>query len=146
MTNDIDFSCPCCSGKPYHACCGPLHEGKMAPASALDLMRSRYSAYATNNVAYIIRTTHHRHPAILQNLNVWKEEILKFCMSTEFERLEVLESKESSDRATVIFIAHLKQGNEDATFTERSFFAKVSGEWFYVNGDIFAGENRSIEL
>jgi SEC-C motif-containing protein len=109
-------------------------------------MRSRYSAYALNHVDYIIRTTHPRHPAVSQNLQVWKEEILKFCMNTDFEKLEIVDSKELPDRATVVFIAHLKQGDEDATFTERSFFAKVDGAWFYVNGDVFPGADHSVKL
>jgi SEC-C motif domain protein len=144
MTHDSDFACPCCSGKPYRDCCRTYHQGKEAE-SALSLMRSRYSAYALNNVDYIVRTTHPRHPAVSQNLQQWKEEILKFAMNTDFERLEVLDFKEQLDQATVIFIAHLKHDNEDSTFTERSFFSKAGGHWLYVNGDVFAGENRELE-
>jgi SEC-C motif domain protein len=145
MTTDRDIECPCCSGKPYRECCGIYHQGKEAE-SALTLMRSRYSAYALNNVEYIVRTTHPRHPAVSQNLQSWKEEILKFAMNTDFEKLEVLDCKEQPDRAVVIFIAHLKQDDEDATFTERSFFAKTEGKWLYVNGDVFVGENRELKL
>ncbi len=144
MTKDPNFQCPCSSGKPYIHCCGIYHQGK-APETAQELMRSRYSAYALNNVDYIVRTTHPRHPAVSQNLNVWKEAILKFSMTTDFERLEVLDVKEEHDRATITFIAHLKHGDEDATFTERSYFAKVDGVWFYVNGDVYAGENRTLK-
>jgi SEC-C motif-containing protein len=109
-------------------------------------MRSRYSAYALNNVDYIVRTTHPRHPAVSQNLNEWKEAILKFSLNTDFEKLEVVAANEQPDKATVIFIAHLKQDEEDATFTERSFFAKVDGVWYYVNGDVVMGEDRSLKL
>jgi SEC-C motif-containing protein len=140
---DPEFSCPCCSGKPYKDCCSPYHQGKEAE-DALVLMRSRYSAYALNNVDYIIRTTHPRHPSVSQNLNRWKEEILAFAMNTDFERLEILNFKEQGSQANVVFIAHLKVNDEDATFTERSFFAKEGGRWFYVNGDVFSGENRSL--
>ncbi len=144
MTKDESFLCPCCSGKTYLECCAPYHQGKISK-TAQELMRSRYSAYALNHVDYIIATTHPRHPSVSRNLNVWKEEILKFSMYTEFEKLEILDVKELEDRATVIFIAHLKQGEEDLTFTERSFFAKVEGKWFYVNGDVFKGEHRNLE-
>jgi SEC-C motif domain protein len=144
MTADPDFKCPCCSGKSYRNCCSVYHQGKEAE-TALALMCSRYSAYALNNVDYIVRTTHPRHPAIVQNLQKWKEEILKFCMNTDFEKLEVLDSKEMPDRATVVFIAHLRQNDVDTSFTERSFFSKVGGRWVYVNGDVFAGKNRKIK-
>ncbi len=37
--------CPCNRGRPYAACCGPLHAG--APAAGADpLMRSRYAAFS----------------------------------------------------------------------------------------------------
>ena len=105
-------------------------------------MRSRYSAYALNNVDYIIRTTY---PTGYRNIDAWKEEILNFSFNTDFEKLEIIDAKEQSDRATVVFIAHLKQKGEDITFTERSFFAKVKGCWLYVNGDLFQGENRDLK-
>lgn len=109
-------------------------------------MCSRYSAYALNNVDYIVRTTHPRHPSVSQNLQRWKEEILQFAMNTDFERLEVLDFKEQGDHAAVIFVAHLKQSDEDMTFTERSYFTKDHGKWLYVNGDVFPGENREIKI
>jgi SEC-C motif domain protein len=145
MTMNQDFKCPCCSDMPYRDCCAVYHQGKEAE-NALVLMRSRYSAYALNNVEYIMRTTHPRHPAVSQNLQHWKEEILKFAMKTDFERLEVLDFKEQPDRAIVVFIAHLTQDDEDMSFTERSFFSKVDGRWLYVNGDVFAGENRELKI
>lgn len=145
MTTDKEFKCPCCSGQSYDDCCSPYHQGKQ-PENALLLMRSRYSAYALNNADYIVRTTHPRNPAVLQNLQRWKEEILHFAMNTDFERLEVLDFKEQGDHATVIFIAHLKQNGVDASFTERSYFSKAEGKWLYVNGDVFAGEARGLKI
>lgn len=142
---DKEFACPCCSGKTYQECCSLYHQGK-EPETALDLMRSRYSAYALNNVDYIIRTTHPRHPSVSQNLDTWKQAILEFALNTDFERLEIVDCKELPDKATVIFIAHLKLNGEDVTFTERSFFAKNKGQWSYVNGDVFPGENRELSL
>ncbi len=38
-------SCPCGSAS-YDACCGRLHRGEEQAATAEELMRSRYSAYA----------------------------------------------------------------------------------------------------
>ena len=38
-------TCPCGSGKPYAACCGPLHAGEKPAPTAEALMRSRYAAY-----------------------------------------------------------------------------------------------------
>lgn len=51
-------TCPCGSRKVFSQCCQPFHEGKALPPTAEALMRSRYSAYATKNVDYIVDTTH----------------------------------------------------------------------------------------
>ncbi len=137
---DLELICPCGSGKLYLECCGLYHQGK-EPETALTLMRSRYSAYALSNVDYIVRTTH---SSLSKNLETWKKEILNFALSTDFEGLEILDAKEEGNKAIVVFIANLKQEDEDRTFTERSFFAKVNGRWLYVNGDLFPGVNRDL--
>jgi hypothetical protein len=43
---DRPAACPCGSGGLYKACCGRFHEGSAVPATAEELMRSRYSACA----------------------------------------------------------------------------------------------------
>lgn len=107
-------------------------------------MRSRYSAYALNHIDYIIRTTHPRNPSFSQNIELYKQEIMHFALNTDFEGLEIVDFKESKGRAIVIFIAHLKSNDQDISFTERSFFAKVDGRWLYVNGDLYSGANREV--
>ena len=48
-------ACPCGTGQPEDACCGPILAG--APAStALALMRSRYTAYVRGAVPYLLAT------------------------------------------------------------------------------------------
>ena len=47
------LACPCGLGDDYDACCGRLHAG--APAlTAEALMRSRYSAFAVGDAAYLL--------------------------------------------------------------------------------------------
>ena len=48
------MTCPCGKGESLETCCGPLISGKALPETAEDLMRSRYAAYATGNVDYIL--------------------------------------------------------------------------------------------
>ena len=50
--------CPCDTGRPYETCCGPLHEGRRPAATAVALMRSRYSAYALGLRDYLLETWH----------------------------------------------------------------------------------------
>ena len=48
--------CPCLSGMSYESCCEPLHREKQRAATAEQLMRSRYSAFALAEVDYLIAT------------------------------------------------------------------------------------------
>ena len=48
--------CYCCSSKPFKECCEPFITGVKHPNSAEQLMRSRFSAYATANYRYILET------------------------------------------------------------------------------------------
>lgn len=53
--------CPCGSGERYAACCRPYHQGA-EPPDAVMLMRSRFTAFALGEVAYLWRTLHAAHP------------------------------------------------------------------------------------
>lgn len=48
--------CYCCSSKPFKECCEPFITGVKYPNSAEQLMRSRFSAYATAHYHYILET------------------------------------------------------------------------------------------
>lgn len=125
--------CPCCSGKEYAQCCERFHRGEL-PQNALELMRSRYSAYALNKPEYIIATTHPANPHYVQDQVAWKKGIEEFIRHTVFHKLEILELQEEKEWATVTFTAYLSQGGEDTTFTERSEFERVKGQWLYREG------------
>src|SRR5689334_22123159 len=49
--------CPCRTGLPYAECCAPAHRGT-PPATAEQLMRSRYSAFVLADEAYLLRSWH----------------------------------------------------------------------------------------
>jgi SEC-C motif domain protein len=91
-------------------------------------MRSRYSAYAMGNAAYIIATTHPDHPDSQISLPQRRKEIKKFCRQTQFQNLEILDEAETS----VTFKATLLLDNQDVSFTEKSAFAKLNDQWFYL--------------
>jgi SEC-C motif-containing protein len=131
----LKSSCPCGSGNAYAECCQPYHLGK-APENALALMKSRYSAYTHSIPEYIIYTTHPANPSFMKDTIAWTNQIMKFCKNTTFERLEILDFKDGAVNAFVIFKAHLKQKNQDATFTEKSRFEKVADRWLYLDGQI----------
>jgi SEC-C motif-containing protein len=47
-------TCPCGKGDSLEACCGPYLSHAARPDTAEALMRSRYTAYATGDVDYVI--------------------------------------------------------------------------------------------
>lgn len=122
-------NCPCGSQKAYAQCCGRFHSGEL-PKTALELMRSRYSAYALELIDYIIKTTHPKNTP--QDRVRWKKELLHFAQNTSFEELTILEFTEEGDRAYVTFFAKLSQNGRDASFMERSQFEKLAGRWLYL--------------
>ena len=125
-----DGLCRCGSGRPYPACCQPWHNGRPAPTPEA-LLRSRYAAYALGKAAYIMRTTHPDSPHWQRETAVWQRDILAFCRQTDFIGLQILVVGED----WVTFRAILRQGEQDASFTERSRFARHQGMWKYVAGD-----------
>jgi peptide deformylase len=102
-------------------------------------MRSRYSAYVLNLPDYIIQTTHPASPDYTENKFAWKKEISNFSKHSQFQRLQVLDFKESHTMATVTFTAYLMQDDQEATFTERSYFEKWKGRWLYRGGQLAQG-------
>jgi SEC-C motif domain protein len=50
--------CPCLSGSPYGECCGPFLAGAADAPTAVQLMRSRYTAYVVGDRSYLLTTWH----------------------------------------------------------------------------------------
>lgn len=136
--------CPCSRRMLYAECCQPFHEGRPIP-HALDLMRSRYSAYALGFADYIIKTTHPGSPLYQFDRDLWKQEILKFSTETTFQKLEIREFTEYTPFSSVTFAAHLTKKKRPASFTEKSYFEFVKGRWLYRNGLVENGIQESIE-
>lgn len=131
--------CPCSSGKSYKACCQSLHEGKKAE-TALELMRSRYSAYVLNLTNYIIETTHPANSQYMKNRALWQKEITEFSKATIFQGLEIHDFEENGKEATVTFTAYLSQNGKDASFTEKSLFEKTERGWLYKGAEFIQKE------
>ena len=123
--------CPCGSQTKYKKCCQIYHKGAK-PKTALLLMKSRYSAYAVGDSAYIVNTTHEENAQYMSDKKEWKKQIDLFVAKTAFEGLEILEFIEGEEEAFVTFRASLSSGD----MTEKSRFLKVEGMWFYENGKI----------
>ena len=134
MKFSVNDSCPCGSTKKYKKCCKTFHDKIIFPKTALELMKSRYSAYATSNAKYIIETTHKDNPDFTDNIKEWENDILIFCNNTKFIGLEILEFIDDENESFVKFKANMIQQGNDVSFVEKSRFLRVDEKWFYVDG------------
>jgi SEC-C motif-containing protein len=99
-------------------------------------MKSRYSAYATGAIDYIIATTHPDNPDYTNDSKHWRTSIDQFCKGTEFKGLKILDWVDGEEEAFVTFRALLSSG----TMIEKSRFLKVGGRWLYVDGEMLSSE------
>ncbi|AXX93661.1 hypothetical protein CPU12_08305 [Malaciobacter molluscorum LMG 25693] len=133
MEISVNSKCICGSDKKYKKCCKEFHDGKL-PKTALELMRSRFSAYALGYANYIIETTHKDNCEFTHNRQTWLSDINNFCEYTDFQGLTILDFKDGNKESFVSFKAKLSQNGLDASFTEKSRFLKVDGKWYYIDG------------
>lgn len=126
-------NCPCGSTKKYKKCCKPFHNGTF-PKTAVELMKSRFCAYAIKNAEYIMATTHKTNQDFSNDTFAWSNSILDFCEATDFLDVNILEQIDGEVESFVTFKANLMQNGIDASFIEKSRFLKEENKWFYVDG------------
>lgn len=137
MKYNSNLLCPCNSGKKYKKCCKLIHDGISEAQNALELMISRYSAYATHRCDYIIQTTHKTNAQFMHNINTWFDEIEEFSHNTIFVGLKILDYSEINEEAYVTFQAKLQQNGNNFSLTEQSRFIKENEKWYYQHAEIF---------
>ncbi len=129
------MDCYCCSGRKFEDCCQQFINGTARPSTAEALMRSRYSAYATAEVEYIIKTTH---PSTRKFHDA--ESIEKWAKSSVWQKLEIVSTTKGNvpdKQGTVEFKAHfLDATRQPRLHREISNFAKELGKWFFVDGKV----------
>lgn len=148
--NAEEVDCPCETGKKYKDCCAPFHKKEKLPASPVDVLRSRYSAFAWRLPLYIIDTTHPECSDWRKNKVDWVKDLNRDGMfdSYDFISLEAgpQEISEDNDKEGFIeFKVNLRANQniaavegEQIVVSERSRFL-CSGEpasWTYAGGDV----------
>jgi SEC-C motif-containing protein len=129
------MNCYCCSGDLFENCCKPLLIGEKHAQTALELMRSRYSAYATGSISYIMETTHR------STSNQYSpEDLQEWANENDWLQLEIISKKMggvNDVKGFVEFKAHFMDANSKKLIHhEYSTFVKESGKWFFVKGEI----------
>ncbi len=119
--------CPCGSGADYRGCCGRFIDGVDAAATAEQLMRSRYTAFARGEQAYLLATWHpDKRPSrvSLDDEHKWIGLSIKSCEA----------GGAHDDSGVVEFVARFKIAGRGHRLHEISRFEKIDGRWYYLDG------------
>jgi SEC-C motif-containing protein len=119
--------CPCGTGLGYAECCGRLHDGSAAAATAEQLMRSRYSAFAVGDAPYLLETWHRS----------TRPRRLPLDPEVRWTGLDILASAHGSlldQDGMVEFRAHYVRAGAAGAQHERSRFRREDGRWRYLDG------------
>ena len=124
-----DERCPCLSGDVFGACCRRFVSGEAQAPTAVQLMRSRYTAFATGAAEYLLETWHPstRPPA------------LDLDAALRWYRLDIVRIERGGplDAAgSVEFVARYRSDGDRGELHETSRFTRERGRWYYIDGDV----------
>ena len=145
--------CYCQSGQQFSECCVSFIQGQRLPASAEQLMRSRFSAYCQGSVQAMQYVAQSYHPITQPNNPV--SEIADFAKAAHFIRLEVIRASDEiavpeqlrqvsgenafglpERYATVHFKVQFIMHDQLHLLEELSRFIRIGQQWFYLDGDL----------
>lgn len=133
MKNNGDL-CPCRSGKIYGECCGAVLSGGRQAATAEELMRARYTAYAVGDVQYLYKSSGSEVRAEF-DANSARE----WSRQAEWGGIEVVRTEKGGTgdaEGVVEFIAHYTTNGKACDHHETAVFKKIDGEWRFIDGEI----------
>lgn len=119
--------CYCGAAPAYEQCCAPLVNGSAMPASAEQLMRSRYSAFVVQNEAYLLASWHpDTRPSRvrLDDNQRWLGLVIKSTNA----------GGTADSEGLVEFVARYKIAGKGHRLHESSCFKKIQGKWYYFSG------------
>ncbi|MCU6478850.1 YchJ family protein [Arthrobacter silviterrae] len=124
--NGATWRCPCNSGDTYAGCCGRFIDAGSFPPTAEALMRSRFTAFATGNASYLLKTWHpDTRPGTLE-----------LDGSQQWVRLDIRGITDGGPWDTegvVSFTAHYRREGTRGSQAETSRFTRIGRQWLYVD-------------
>jgi len=137
-TTSLVTDCPCTSGKLFKECCSPVLSDHSLAATPEMLMRSRYTAFAIEDSAFLLRSwdisTRPRSINFEKNI-VWLQLIIEAAPQPE----------PNDDSGFVVFKASFIQNDTVFEMKEKSFFIRKKCLWFYLNGELIT-QKKAISL
>lgn len=125
-------SCPCSSGNSFADCCEPIISGRKEALTALELMRSRYTAFTVANVDYLLRSHAVKTRPVKDRKN-----IERWAKSVKWMGLSILqiEAGDTTDETGYVeFKATFLENGQPGQIHEKSLFQRENGKWVYVSG------------
>jgi SEC-C motif domain protein len=126
MTNKT--SCPCGSGKTFTDCCEVVLDDHSKALTALQLMRSRYTAYTLARNEYLKES--------------WAPETRPEELDVEDSTIQWLgldiegydQGEQADTEGTVTFTARFLSSGHHCKLQEQSRFIKRDNFWYYLDG------------
>lgn len=121
--------CPCGSELNYEACCEPIILGTAPAATPEALMRSRYTAYARQELAHLKESLHPDSRTDYDEAGAqrWAE-------GSEWLQLEVVSSSGDEKEGLVEFIATYRRKGVKHVHHENARFVRHKDRWYYMDG------------
>jgi SEC-C motif-containing protein len=129
--------CPCSSGKKFGECCGPVLAGERKAATAEELMRARYCAYAVCDIDFLYKSSG---PEVRAEFD--EKTSREWAQSATWEGLEILGTQdglEKDEEGFVSFVAYYSTKEQNCKHVETSYFKRIDGEWRFIDGRIESG-------
>lgn len=122
--------CICHSGKAHAECCAPFLTGQRDAKTPVQLMRSRFSAFALGGYGdYLLNTwiPNQRQAMTAAELSI---------RSTNWVDLGIVSKSQKGDQGMVEFKAYYDIDGVKSEHHERSSFERLDGKWFYSTGEV----------
>lgn len=134
--------CPCGGAAPgrrtdapaprFAACCGRYLDGQAVAPTALELMRSRYTAYVLGRTDYLYATWDAATRPVDLDVNADAPDAPRW-LGLQIKHFE----RQDEHHAVVEFVARYKQGGRAYRLHEVSRFVRGDDErWRYLDGDV----------
>ncbi|MCY1722966.1 YchJ family metal-binding protein [Prolixibacteraceae bacterium Z1-6] len=130
--NDL---CPCGSKQDYTVCCGAIISDQREAGTALELMKSRYTAYTNADIDYLMRSHHSSTRPIKE-----RKSIKRWAESVKWMQLIILntwDGTSSDEKGYIEFKALFLENGQINQIHEKSFFKREKEKWVYVSGAHF---------
>jgi len=125
---DSKLLCLCGSNINYIDCCQPYHNSEKSPETAEALLRSRFTGYVMQNVAYLLDTWDiGTRP---HNIDFSNED----AIWTKLEIVNIKKGGKKHTKGIIEFKAYYTTNSEEYVLNEISRFKKSSSRWLYMDG------------